>query len=261
MNLVIGSGPAGVAAAHALLERGQRVTLLDTGIEMDDRAAAIKREAGTASDLTEVRQQLGRLEQPVGGALPMKTVFGSDFPYRDVAGCATLRGDETVDLLMSYARGGLSNLWGANVLPFSHQELASWPVPHAAMQAAYRAVMPLITLSASRDDGLVAHLPLHTEKLDPRYLRRQASAMLRDLTRRRTELADAGVIFGASRIGVATKRRCSLLWAVPGWLPKRPDLQQRGNADTAATKSPATLCARRLRAALPGVSGLRRGDR
>ena len=35
MIYIVGSGPAGVACAHALVSRGVPVTLLDTGIEME----------------------------------------------------------------------------------------------------------------------------------------------------------------------------------------------------------------------------------
>ena len=33
--LVVGSGPSGVSCAHALLKRGLRVTMIDSGIDLD----------------------------------------------------------------------------------------------------------------------------------------------------------------------------------------------------------------------------------
>ena len=35
MNLVIGSGPAAISAAHALLDNRQEVTIIDTGIDLE----------------------------------------------------------------------------------------------------------------------------------------------------------------------------------------------------------------------------------
>ena len=35
MVLVLGSGPAGVACASALLEAGEKVTMLDAGLELE----------------------------------------------------------------------------------------------------------------------------------------------------------------------------------------------------------------------------------
>jgi choline dehydrogenase-like flavoprotein len=211
MQLVIGSGPAGVAAAHALLERGQQVTLLDAGLEIDADAAAARHRATAVLDRGGTRSELDDPLHPAGNAagdsLPMKTMFGSDFPYRGAPGGATLAADDTAEVLISYARGGLSNIWGANVLPFTRQDLADWPVPYHAMEQAYRAVMPLIPLSAMRDDELGDSFPLHTDALEPRILSRQAVHVLADLTRHRAALAADGVVFGASRIGVTTAPR------------------------------------------------------
>jgi choline dehydrogenase-like flavoprotein len=207
MNLVVGSGPAGVAAAHALLEHGQEVTLLDTGLAMDADAVSLRRRArdGLDAGLTGIDADAVRAPvRPSNGSLPMKTLFGSDFPYRDMEGCAPLNGDDGVDLLMSYARGGLSNIWGANVLPFTRPELSSWPVPYPIMQRSYDSAMKLIRLSAARDEDLEAHLPLYTDRPEPRHLSRQAMGMLEDLTRNRAALARDDIVFGPSRIGVAT---------------------------------------------------------
>jgi len=43
MNLVVGSGPSGVTAALALLERGGEVTMLDYGRTLEPEFAAIPR--------------------------------------------------------------------------------------------------------------------------------------------------------------------------------------------------------------------------
>jgi len=43
MHYVIGSGPAGIAAASALLDRGVHVTMLDVGVECEaDRMAFVE---------------------------------------------------------------------------------------------------------------------------------------------------------------------------------------------------------------------------
>src|SRR4029077_11551312 len=42
MFVVVGSGPAGVACAHALLSKGARVTMLDAGLDLEsDRKAQV----------------------------------------------------------------------------------------------------------------------------------------------------------------------------------------------------------------------------
>ena len=45
--IVVGSGPAGVAAASALLRRGRRVLMLDGGLRLEpERQAVVERMAG-----------------------------------------------------------------------------------------------------------------------------------------------------------------------------------------------------------------------
>jgi len=85
-HCVIGSGPAGVACATALLARGARVLMLDAGLELEpERARVIGPLAEkpptefTAREL----QSLRGSQLPTSKGLPRKLIFGSDFPYRD----------------------------------------------------------------------------------------------------------------------------------------------------------------------------------
>jgi len=43
MRYIIGSGPAGVACASALLARGQKITMLDAGLELEPAKVAFTR--------------------------------------------------------------------------------------------------------------------------------------------------------------------------------------------------------------------------
>src|SRR5207249_809293 len=115
MNLVVGSGPSGVAAALALLERGGEVTMLDYGRRIEPEFAAIPRALAGLPYEAWPASQRDRLAGLSGGSehgFPMKTNFGSDFARRttDLMPIEA-RG---ADVLHSLARGGLSNLWGAN---------------------------------------------------------------------------------------------------------------------------------------------------
>ena len=85
MNLVVGSGPSGGAAALALLECGGEVTMLDYGRTIEPGFAAIPRalaglpyEAWPASQ----RERLAALSGGSENGFPMKTSFGSDFARR-----------------------------------------------------------------------------------------------------------------------------------------------------------------------------------
>ena len=45
--VVIGSGPAGISAAKAILQRGYRVTMLDVGYELDKNETSFKESLST----------------------------------------------------------------------------------------------------------------------------------------------------------------------------------------------------------------------
>jgi choline dehydrogenase-like flavoprotein len=206
LNLVVGSGPSAVAAALALLERGQSVTMLDVGRQLDPELAAIPaRLAGLEYEAWphELRERLAAITGRAAGGYPMKTNFGSDFAYRGAPELMPLdvRG---ADVILSFARGGLSNLWGANVLSFCAEDLRGWPLGEADLAPAYRAVLRHLPLSAARGDDLESLLPLHTERLEPRLLSRQAERLLGDLAEHRDALHARGVRFGPSRLGIRT---------------------------------------------------------
>jgi choline dehydrogenase-like flavoprotein len=201
--IVIGSGPAGVACASALLGRGIEVTLLDAGIELEpERRALVDELAGRDHQewpdalLAEARRQ-----PPVSlGGVPLKYSFGSAFPYRDVErllpfenrGCATRP---------TLARGGFSTVWGSAVLPYLEEDLADWPIAARDLAVHYRAVAAWMPIAGVADD-LAAELPLHSEDPRPLAPSAQARALLADLEARREKLGRAGLRFGRSRLAV-----------------------------------------------------------
>ena len=206
MNLVVGSGPAGVAASLALLERGRSVTMLDVGREIEPAFAETPRKlARLAYDAwpPELYRRLAAITGPVSKGFPMKTNFGSDFAYRAEPDLMPIE-TSGADILVSFARGGLSNLWGSNVFSFCAEDFRGWPFGAEALEPAYRAVLRHIPFSAAGGDDLETLLPLHADRLEPRLLSEQAAGVLRDLERHRGALHARGVVFGPSRLGLRT---------------------------------------------------------
>src|ERR1017187_18456 len=83
---VIGSGPAGVACAKALLDGGRRVRMLDAGLTLEpDRAGLVEKlkrsqpEQWTPADVAAFQAGMN----PDVGGVPLKLVYGSDFAYRE----------------------------------------------------------------------------------------------------------------------------------------------------------------------------------
>jgi choline dehydrogenase-like flavoprotein len=202
-HCIIGSGPAGVACAQALLARGASVLMLDAGLELEaDRAGLVRSLAGkepgqlTADDLLAFK---GKMEPTVKG-LPQKLIFGSDFPYRDTEKEIPWRGRD-VGLEPSLALGGFSNVWGSAMLPYRDDDLAGWPVKNTELAPHYRAVTALTGLAAQTDD-LAEMFPLYCDEPRPLQPSRTADLFLGNLSRHRRELRAAGWRFGRSRLAV-----------------------------------------------------------
>src|SRR5258706_2133371 len=205
MHYVIGSGPAGVAAASALLDRGLDVTMLDVGEECDpDRLAAVTRIAATRAPEQWTREDFRTFrgdstEQPAG-SFPIKRMFGSDFAY--AADDDELRQIGT-SCVRSHAKGGLSNVWGAAVLPNLAADLDDWPVTLDDLKPHYARVAQLMPVAGAADD-LDGPFPLYERPAPPLRPSRLAAVMLARMRGNRERLSKAGLRFGQSRLAVRT---------------------------------------------------------
>src|SRR5579871_5782509 len=206
MIYVVGSGPAGVSFATALLQKGAQVTLLDTGLELDVSTSSklpplqdSGPEKWQPSDLAFMKDSISA---SVAG-IPLKYAYGSDFPYRDpgVEWQLEMQGVETRP---SFAQGGLSTVWGAAILPYRNSDLRDWPINEKDLADHYRAIFSFTPL-AGRADALEQLFPLHSTQ--PQFLKRsnQALEFLKDLDTGRGELERQGIFFGESRLAIWAK--------------------------------------------------------
>jgi choline dehydrogenase-like flavoprotein len=203
MIYVVGSGPAGVACAYALVTGGHDVTMLDSGIDLEDARRVVVQDLGSKrpDDWDEGSLQL--LKEPMSAShkgIPLKYAYGSDFPYRDAEKFVSIeaRGVETS---LSFAKGGLSNVWGAAVLPYRSSDIADWPVKVEELAPHYQAVLGFVSLAAVKDD-LEAAFPLFSKAYQPLRPSRQASALMQDLEANKAALQADGYMFGYSRLAV-----------------------------------------------------------
>lgn len=214
MNIVIGSGPAGVAAAVALLERGVAVTMLDAGGRVEaplrEQAAAL----GGRPPETWAPSERAALRGPLrynSEGVPLKLAFGSDFVYRDVDRLQPVRA-HGVDAYRAFAAGGLSVLWGAAMLPFSAFDLEGWPIAESDLSGHYRSVLELTghaVTTADATDG--ATFDAHTTPLP---MSAQAQAVFACADAHRQALSSQGLHISGARLAVAQTRgecrRCGM---------------------------------------------------
>jgi choline dehydrogenase-like flavoprotein len=203
MYYVVGSGPAGISCARALIAAGREVTILDAGLELDaERRQAVTALAASNPSSWDARSTafLRKGMSAGNGGIPTKLLFGSDHPYREPSG-ATYILRENVDTKPSYSLGGLSTVWGGAVMPYRQQDIEDWPISVEDLAPSYKAVLSWMPLSARKDD-LDELFPIHREDSDALPMSRQSAAMLADLERKRAELNKQGIYCGASRLAV-----------------------------------------------------------
>jgi choline dehydrogenase-like flavoprotein len=203
MHCVIGSGPAGVACATALLGRGAKVLMLDAGIKLEPERERIVSDLAQKKSSEWPPSQIaavhGDSDADLKG-LPVKKLFGSDFPYRESVEKTPWRGRD-VAVCPSLGFGGLSNVWGAAMLPLRDEDISDWPIKNPDLADHYRAVTE-ITGYSGRSDDLEELFPLHANHPVALKPSRQASSFLAGLERHRDALRARGWHFGQSRLAV-----------------------------------------------------------
>ncbi|NKL36946.1 FAD-dependent oxidoreductase [Rhizobium leguminosarum bv. viciae] len=139
--IIIGSGPAGVSAAFPLIAAGRRVLMLDGG---DD--------AGSQEENRSVRVlgvDLESLRIDDGSSPKLQTPVSRGILER-------FRGDSGIGgagfvPIGSLARGGLSNIWGAQISYLDAEDITDWPIDIASLQRSYERVSERIGISKNSD--------------------------------------------------------------------------------------------------------------
>ena len=213
-TIVVGSGPAGVSAASALLDQGQRVLMLDVGEEMEPERVELGARLGRAEPGDWSADDLAEL---VGPAYSKHTdsmrPFGSDFLFRDPVELFGPTGPpQDIELRPSFATGGLSNGWGASVLPYRTEDLSNWPVESRQLSRHYEAVRDFMPVAA-HPDALADLFPMLGISEDSALpLSTQASRLLSKLSAQREALEALGLHFGRARVAASNEgcRQCRM---------------------------------------------------
>jgi choline dehydrogenase-like flavoprotein len=200
--VVVGGGPTAAAAAKALAAAGRPVVVVDTGLLLEpEREAARRRMAAAGPALWSAADiALTRFSAAGTSGAGYKRLFGSDVAFRD-DGALKLSVDSGVAARPSYALGGLSNVWGAGVLPYTDRDLGDWPITASELTDAYRAVFEFVPYAAEEDE-LAGRYPLVGVPDGPLLRSAAGDQLLARLRRHAGALGEAGYHFGASRLAV-----------------------------------------------------------
>ena len=123
--------------------------MLDAGLTLEPSRAEIVRRLGSLPPDAWTPELVRPLRDATGAGSngsPTKLAFGSDFPYRE-DGRQTRCRASGVGLRPSMALGGLSNVWGAAVLPYRESDVQDWPVRHDDLARHYGAVLRMTGLA------------------------------------------------------------------------------------------------------------------
>ena len=147
--VVIGTGPAGIAAIAQLRKLGMAPVVLDSGFTMPDFAVAQQNEKRSRLELKITADDAPNLDRYViGKPPPTKKKFGSDFVFEKNSAVQIQQHD--VDLGVSFAQGGLSNVWGASCMLFSQSDTRNWPLEHKEIYAHIDDVQEIIKFSSDQ---------------------------------------------------------------------------------------------------------------
>ena len=177
--------------------------MLDAGITLEpERLSLVEKLKGSrpeqwaSGDLAAYQAGMN----PNVGGVPLKLVFGSDFAYREADDHLGVQYDN-VGLRPSFAKGGLSNVWGAAMMPYLDRDMEEWPFKVSALSPHYSAVLRFTGLAACRDK-LDQSFALYTNQPTDLRPSHQCQQLLDTMVRHREALARRGIQFGRSRLAV-----------------------------------------------------------
>jgi choline dehydrogenase-like flavoprotein len=201
-HVVVGAGPAAVAAAKALTAAGEPVVMLDVGLTLEpEREHARRRMAATArAGWSPADVALTGFSAEGSGGAGYKQLLGSDVAFRD-DGVLDLRLGPGVGARPSYARGGLSNVWGAGVLPYAADDLDGWPIGTDDLSEGYRAAFGFVPHAGAADE-LLSRYPLMSPPDGPLLRSDAAERLLARFRAHAGRLGRAGYTFGGARLAV-----------------------------------------------------------
>ncbi len=204
-TVIVGTGPAGVSAAHALRRRGWPVHLLEAGKDL-----RLSPPSGSYLDLrfgdrSQWVWQLGRPGASVEAAAhtsPKLRVPTLRAVFDGYAQANRISGSDGFQVVGALAPGGLSNAWGCGVARFDAGELGPLGAEAAALDRAYAEVALRMGLSGAGDDALKDYLGVDDWSSPALPL----DAIQRRIWARRQQLP-SGFRLGRARVAVLAEAR------------------------------------------------------
>jgi ferredoxin len=142
---IVGTGAAGLGVLTALIDKKKdfKIVVFDIG---DNIAPKNKVDSSDNNQILQYYSQVYRdirrnnsFEFP-----PPKTHFAEKIPRQPVG--------KKLKIFKSRAFGGLTNYWGATMLPLTDREMKGWPIKKEDLYPYYEKISELVGLSSGDDD-------------------------------------------------------------------------------------------------------------
>ena len=206
--IIVGSGPAGVAAGLELQDRN--VLILDAGFEaptpphdLRQNLYDLKRSNRDLSNLLlgEKFESLHNVVSPyLSPKLKSPLVRFVTQNSRQLCPVDSPGFDE----VLSFAAGGLSNVWGAGVYRFNDKELEDFPIAASDLNPFYDRLTSEIGICGC-DDDLTPFFGSTQGLLPPVELDQLSEGLLKQYSKKKRQLSRTGIYIGKPRVALLTK--------------------------------------------------------
>ncbi len=211
--LIVGSGPAGTAAALACAREGVPAVMLDVGIGPKTSPPNIEENFYDYARRHDVSDLIvGPEYEGLYNLNPQNPhiSFLLTMPKYAFVRAETHRllpvEQHNISVVQSLARGGLANAWGAAAYRYTRADLEAYPIAASDLDPYYDVLTRELGINGQEDDltpffGSTDHL------LPPVQLGANSAAILRKYQRRRSPMNRLGVFVGRMRSAVLTEDR------------------------------------------------------
>lgn len=200
-NIIIGSGLTAIACAHALIKRGANVHILDVGKELESVQANVLLRLRKSEPADWKSEDVAAIRDPVKAStegILKKLVYGSDYVYNNLLDFPNIVQENSV-ANFSFAKGGLSNVWGSAVLPYRPKDLDGWPISIVDLEPHYREILSFLPLTACEDD-ISKIYPLYKNTNNPLKMSTQAAALFEKYLKHKDRINSRGIYCGHPRL-------------------------------------------------------------
>jgi len=207
--VIVGSGPAGAAAALGLSEHNIKPAMLDVGYEPEN----IKQIEGNFYDFRKNNPtfdiMIGNNYEGLFNILTNKPNLVKLIPpmmkyiTKDTEVLSPLRGNGFRGI-QSFALGGLANAWGAGLYRYKDYELKNLPVKETELALFYDKLTREIGISGENDD-LTPFFGSTEYLLKPLNLSSKASQLLLTYTKHKKKFNETGLFLGKPRLGILSE--------------------------------------------------------